>query len=123
MILPIPLCPKIDSSIVLLFLCRHSAVDSYSKGFVFDAGMNLANMSKCLKCAGNDDIITLKVMSIPGCSAADKCYVMSQKMQGPLRMEWWIQGVHAFGCRLKTQVTQSLSCSSHQPRSGTATLS
>ena len=25
------------------------------------AGMNLGNMSKCLKCAGNDDIITLKV--------------------------------------------------------------
>ena len=23
--------------------------------------MNLANMSKCLKCAGNDDIITMKV--------------------------------------------------------------
>lgn len=25
------------------------------------AGMNMANMSKCLKCASNDDIITLKV--------------------------------------------------------------
>ena len=24
-------------------------------------GMNLANMAKCLKCAGNDDIITMKV--------------------------------------------------------------
>ena len=32
--------------------CRH---------YFMPAGMNLANMSKCLKCAGNDDIITMKV--------------------------------------------------------------
>ena len=29
-------------------------------------GMNLANMAKCLKCAGNDDIITMKVSHLLG---------------------------------------------------------
>ena len=32
---------------------------------MFSAGMNLTNMSKCLKCADKDDIITMKVWTDP----------------------------------------------------------
>ena len=40
------------------------------------AGMNLGNMSKCLKCAGNDDIITLKVSVNTPMSAWHLCKML-----------------------------------------------
>ena len=38
--------------------------------------MNLSNMSKCLKCAGNDDIITLKVSVNTPMSAWHLCKML-----------------------------------------------
>ncbi len=41
--------------------CSYQNRKTQAELMCFHAGMNLGNMSKCLKCAGNDDIITLKV--------------------------------------------------------------
>ncbi|KAG5375765.1 hypothetical protein IGI04_040361 [Brassica rapa subsp. trilocularis] len=63
-----------DSSHVALvsLLLRSEGFEHYMCDMNLSMGMNLGNMSKMLKCTGNDDIITIKPMTavtpLPSCS-------------------------------------------------------
>ena len=103
---------------------------------VTSAGMNLGNMSKCLKCAGNDDIITLKVrislLSLLHTALAphwglQQCMMLHEHTICEMSCcvcGWLIADLAAPpDCRQRTQETQSHSYLKVPARSATVTLS